>query len=117
VADSLRLVAWTPGETLVEATKVEWVHVELSGNKGLTIWPGHAPMLGQTAAEPLRYADPSGTHLVDLPPGVLQVRDDTVTIFLASTIDDPVWKWTGEDGERFERLAETLLAVRRTDGS
>ena len=111
MADSLRLVVWTPEETLVEAIDVQWVHVHLSSGKGLTIWPGHAPLLAETVAEALQYADKTSTHMVDLPPGTLQVRDDAVTLFLARTVGEQAWERTEEDSERLDRLAETLLAA------
>ena len=104
MAEPLRLVVWTPSETVLDVEPVEWVHVELADERSLTIWPGHLPMMGQTVPAALRYADKEGRHELDLPPGIVQVDDGTVTVFLA-----------GEDGgggerRRFERLAETLVA-------
>lgn len=104
MAKPLRLVVWTPSATVLDVEPVEWVHVELAGERSLTIWSGHLPMMGQTVPAALRYADGEGQHAIDLPPGIVQVDDGTVTMFLA-----------GEDegrGERrrFDRLAEALVA-------
>ena len=108
VADLLRLTVLTPSETVVNVEQIQWVHVNLAGAKALTVWPGHAPLLAETATDALRYADAAGTHTIDLPAGVLQVRESTVTLFLAGTLGEQPWP-EGED-ERFERLAETMLA-------
>jgi F0F1-type ATP synthase epsilon subunit len=108
VADPLRLIVWTPSETVVDAERVQWVHVRLAGAKTLTIWPEHAPLLAETISEALRYADASGTHAIDLPAGVLYVRENTVTLFLAGTLGEQ--SWLEEEGERFDRLAETMLS-------
>ena len=108
VAEPLRLIVLTPSKTVVDVEQIQWVHVNLAGSKALTIWPGHASLLAETATDALRYADAAGTHTLDLPGGVLQVRGSTVTLFLAGTLGEQSWP-EGAD-ERFERLAETMLA-------
>jgi F0F1-type ATP synthase epsilon subunit len=102
VAEPLHLVVWTPSETLVDADPVAWVHVELAGSGGLTIWPGHAPLVAESASEVMRYADRTGTHTVDLAPGVLQVEGRAVTIFMAAQ------EWPSAEAERFVRLSAAL---------
>jgi F0F1-type ATP synthase epsilon subunit len=113
VPEPLHLVVWTPSETLLEVGPIDWVHIELVGERSLTIWPGHLPMMGQTIPAAVRYADAEGEHETELPPGIVQMEDGTVTVFLA-----------GESGEgagsamRFERLSEAMVAAvgRRSDG-
>ena len=101
MAEPLRLVAWTPSETLIDAEQVEWVHVKLAGGKGLTIWPGHAPLLAETVAETVRYTDGDGTHTLDLSSGILQIEGSTVTIYLSQAGS------LVEAEGRYDRLAET----------
>jgi F0F1-type ATP synthase epsilon subunit len=105
VAEPLRLVVWTPSETLVDGDQVEWVHIELAGSGGLTIFPGHAPLVAETLAEVMRYTDSTGTHAVDLAPGVLRAEGDVVTIFLAGQA------WPSAETEQFARLS---MALRRS---
>ena len=109
MAEPLRLVALTPSEVLIDAEGVEWVHVELVGRKGLTVWPGHAPLLAETAAEAVRYVDRAGSHAVDLPSGILQIEGNTVTFFLAGSVGER--GWPQEEKVRLDRLIETLLVV------
>jgi hypothetical protein len=104
VPEPLQLVVWTPSETLLDVEGVRWVHVELAGERPLTIWPGHLPMIGRTVPATLRYADVVGEHEIELPAAIVQVRYGTVTVFLA-----------GERGvvggpRRFDRLSEALVA-------
>lgn len=102
--DLLRLRVWSPAETMVDVQGVQWVHVELSQARPLTIWPGHAPLLAETS-DGLRYADDAGIHVVDLPPGILQVREDEILILVAGDLEA-----SEEDGsERLERLTDALL--------
>jgi len=111
VAEFLRLVVWTPGERFAEVLDVRWVHVELVGGKGLTIWPAHAPLLAETLPDTVRYEDAAGgRHMLDLPPGVLHVRDNVVSLFLAGTIDEQAWEHPESGTGALERLAGVLLA-------
>jgi hypothetical protein len=72
-------------------------------------------MLGETASAALRYADKSGTHAVDLPPGIVQVQDRTVTLFLTSTTGERSQD-LGEQAGQFSRLSEALLASLAQEG-
>jgi F0F1-type ATP synthase epsilon subunit len=108
VADLLRLRVWSPAETVVDVAGVQWVHIELGQARPLTIWPGHAPLLAETTAEGLRYADDEGTHAVSLAPGMLQVSGNEVLILVGGALQA-----SEQDGdERLARLTETLLLSR-----
>jgi F0F1-type ATP synthase epsilon subunit len=113
VAESLRLVVWTPSEQLIDVDQVEWVHLGLIQDKALTIWPRHASLLAETVAGPVRYADQEGTHTVDLLPGMVHVREDTVSLYLPGTLGEEAWP-REEKGESFERLARTMLRALET---
>ena len=80
--EPLRLRVITPVETVVKAEDVAWVRVTLADEGGLGIYPGHAPLLAETLAGPLRYADAAGEHILDLVAGILSVQDDAVTVFI-----------------------------------
>ncbi|MBN1642932.1 MAG: hypothetical protein JXA09_16975 [Anaerolineae bacterium] len=109
MAEPLRLVVWSPSETALDLAGLAWVHVELLGSGGLTIWPGHMPMIGETTAAPLRYRDAEGEHTLSLPPGIVHVREGTVMIFLVAGLDQPL-RGDAAHGERFERLADEMIA-------
>jgi F0F1-type ATP synthase epsilon subunit len=111
VAERLHLVVLTPSETVADVEQIQWVHVNLVGTKALTVWPGHAPVLAETATDALQYADAAGTHTLDLPAGILQVQDSTVTLFLAGTLGEQAW--LEDEDQRFERLAETMRDPKR----
>ena len=109
MAELLRLRVWSPAETVADVEGVQWVHVELSQARPLTIWPGHAPLLAETTAESLSYADDAGTHTLSLSPGMLQVRENEVLILVGGG----VLQASEEDGgERSERLTDALLSAR-----
>ena len=117
----LHLMVLTPAETLLDVAGVAWVQIQLSDGGGIGIYPGHAPLLAETVTAPLRYADGSGEHALDLKAGILQVEGDGVTIFssgLAQTSEDfgelsRAVLETSEvsDEARFDRLARALLTT------
>lgn len=106
MADLLRLCVWSPAETVMDVEGVQWVHVKLNRARSLTIWPGHAPLLAETTGETVRYADDSGTHVVELPAGMLQLRDNQVLILVGGALESST-----QDGEEFERLTDALLVT------
>jgi F0F1-type ATP synthase epsilon subunit len=117
VAEPLRLVVCTPSDPLLDVDAVEWVHVELLEGEGLTIWPGHLPMLGETAPAALRYADGGGTHTVECPPGILHLSGRTVTLFVAAAVGEQTWE-EQEQSRQYTRLSEALLlSLSRADVS
>ena len=103
----LRLTVLTPAETPLNVGEVAWVQARLADGGGIGIYPGHAPLLAETVTALLRYADPSGEHILDLEAGILQVDDNSVTILTSGLAE------TSEvsDGTRFDRLARELLTT------
>jgi F0F1-type ATP synthase epsilon subunit len=112
----LRLMVLTPAETLLDVAEAAWLQVQLSDGGGIGIYPGHAPLLAETVAAPVRYADESGEHALDLEAGILQVERDGVTIFTSGLAQTSEVSETSEvsDGARFDRLARALFTTLQT---
>ena len=110
MAEPIHLVVWTLSERLLDIEDLEWVHLRLAEERSVTVWPGHGPLLAETAADALDYRDASSTHTIDLPAGIVQVKGDTVTVFLVGSLGEQVWQ-AGEPTEEFDRLAQTMLAA------
>jgi len=104
---SLRVL--TPAETILDAPDVAWVQVELVDGR-LGIWPGHAPLLAETAGAPLHYADSTGQHTLELDAGILQIERGRVTIFTGGQSPAKPERPAAGRKARFERLTQTLLA-------
>jgi F0F1-type ATP synthase epsilon subunit len=107
----------TPAETLLDVGQAAWVQVRLADGGGIGIYPGHAPLLAETVAAPIRYADPSGEQALDLEAGILQVDGDGVTVFTSGSHParegPPPPRDSGSEELRFDRLARALLATIR----
>jgi F-type H+-transporting ATPase subunit epsilon len=120
----LRLTVLTPAEKLLDAEGVAWVQARLADGGGIGIYPGHAPLLAEMVSAPLRYADESGEHTLDVEAGVLEIGRDSVTILtggLAGTSDDSSQarqdKLRAAEEARFDRLAQALLVALRAQTS
>jgi F0F1-type ATP synthase epsilon subunit len=117
----LRLTVLTPAETLLDVEGVTWAQVHLADGGGIGIYPGHAPLLAETVSAPLRYADRSGEHTLDLEAGILQVGRGGVTVLTNGVIQtsedfDDLGRVVSQsskfsEGAHFDRLARELLAT------
>lgn len=111
----LRLTVLTPAEVLRDVEGVRWVQAQLADGGGISIWPGHAPLLAETISAPLRYADDAGEQTLALAAGILQIDDGSVTIFTSGPAEADEMKrpFDGDDqpAEAYGRLARTLLAA------
>jgi F0F1-type ATP synthase epsilon subunit len=122
MAEPLRLTVLTPAKTLLNVEGAAWVQARLADGGGIGIYPGHAPLLAETVTAPLRYADPSGEHTLDLEAGILQVERGGVTVFTSGPAQPREGVQTdgspeasqgsqGSEDARFDRLAQALLAT------
>jgi F0F1-type ATP synthase epsilon subunit len=102
----------TPAETLLQVEGVQWVHLRLVDGAGISIYPGHAPLLAETVAGSLRYADRSGDHGFHTRAGILQIEENHVTVFTSGELqpgEQPRLSTVSEE-RRFDRLARELQA-------
>jgi F0F1-type ATP synthase epsilon subunit len=109
---SLRLTVLTPAQTLLDVEGVVWVQVRLADGGPISIYPGHAPLLAETVAAPLRYADASGECAISLDAGILQVNGEGVTAFAGNQTSGVCQTpEVFENGEHFDRLTRELLTT------
>jgi F0F1-type ATP synthase epsilon subunit len=102
----------TPAETLLQVEAARRVHVRLADGAGISIYPGHAPLLAETVTAPLRYADTSGEHRFDARAGIVQIEGNQVTVFTSGEwepSEEPRAASAAEE-RRFDRLARELQA-------
>ncbi|MBN1955594.1 MAG: hypothetical protein JW900_11165 [Anaerolineae bacterium] len=110
--EPLRLAVLTPAETVLEVAGVARVQVQLADGGGISIYPGHAPLLAETVTAPVTYGDAAGEHALELEAGILQIDQQGVTIFTAPRTALPT-AIESQAPERFRRLAGELLSDQR----
>jgi F0F1-type ATP synthase epsilon subunit len=106
----MRLRVLTPAETLLEVEQTKWVQVRLSDGTGLSIYPGHAPLLAETVTAPLRYADETGERMLDVKAGIVQVENHDVSVFTRgeAEVAEAAEPLAVARERKFERLAREL---------
>ncbi|HDQ73318.1 MAG TPA: F0F1 ATP synthase subunit epsilon [Chloroflexi bacterium] len=114
----LHLNVLTPTKTICDVEDVQHVHVHLSDGYPIGIYPGHAPLLAETVAGPLRYTDDSeDEHTINLAAGILHVDTNVVHILIGEETmeteeeipDEAEAQTPLEEKPRFERLAQAML--------
>ena len=107
------LTILTPVQELLQVRDVARVQVRLADGIGLGIYPGHAPLLAETVAAPLRYEAGGEEHELQLEAGILHIlAHDEVVLYVPGELSaqaDP--QAEKPERARFERLAQTLLAA------
>ncbi|MEA3308138.1 MAG: hypothetical protein U9Q70_01320 [Chloroflexota bacterium] len=107
------LTVLTPVKELLQVRDVARVQVQLADSGGLGIYPGHAPLLAETVAAPLRYLVDDEEHALELDAGILHVLGhDEVVLYVPGELSETANSQANPAEElRFERLAQTLLTT------
>jgi len=132
VIDLLHLRVSTPEGPLLEADGVTWMRIQLADGGSIGIRPGHAPLLAETVAAPLRYGDGLGEHSLDLEGGILHIHPQGVDVYASTpatrrasrqaprqdrnAAEDSALESGEMEGQlRFDRLARSLLQALQAD--
>jgi F0F1-type ATP synthase epsilon subunit len=113
VAESFLLTVWTPGEALLEVDGVLEICALLTDGS-IGIFPGHAPLLAETVAGPLRYVDETGEHRVDLEIGILQIERHKVAVYTSGFVGQTSHEGdeaSKSEAEQFDRLTWELMDI------
>ena len=116
---TLELRVTNPVTTLLAVAEAEWVHVRLANGTGLTVYPGHAPLLAETVSGPLRYTDGDDEHAFQVSAGILQIAAEEVKVLTSGQAEGEKGSWPCAVSEehRFERLARQLQGKLETEAS
>ncbi len=110
--DLLRFSVLTPDKTLLDVANVRKVRLRLADHGLLSIYPRHAPLLGETFAGPVTYTTAEGDETISLSESILQIFENDVTLFSGGELTASAAP-TGADDEadaaHFDRLARVLM--------
>lgn len=105
----LTLTIYSPERKILEESRLESVIVPLADGGTIGIRPGHAPLIAETVQGPVRFQKMDVQDSLELYPGVLDIRDNAVTILTAGATaeeNDPTEQYPSLS---FDRLMRTLL--------
>jgi len=105
----LTLKIITPEGMTLEKDQLTSINVRLSGSSPIGIRPGHAPLIAETAKGHLKYRDASDIYEIDLYAGVLEVRNNQVTILTAGEMNKIEGEGIASSIAKYDRLMQTLI--------
>jgi F0F1-type ATP synthase epsilon subunit len=110
VPDLLRFSVLTPEKTLLDVANVSKVRLRLADGGWVSIYPRHAPLLGETLAGLVTYITESGEQTISLSESILQIAENEVTLFTGSELAaSTAVVGEDEDAAHFDRLARVLM--------
>ncbi|MEJ5309758.1 MAG: hypothetical protein WHX52_08290 [Anaerolineae bacterium] len=110
--DLLRFSVLTPDRTVLDVANVRKVRLRLADGGWLSIYPRHAPLLAETLAGPVSYTTAEGDATLSLSESILQIFENTVTLFSGGELTASAAQIGAEDeadAAHFDRLARVLM--------
>jgi F0F1-type ATP synthase epsilon subunit len=109
----------TPETVLADRSNLEWVRLVLANENVITIWPGHAPLVAETADWPITIMNCGKLELIEVAPAILKVNKDTITLLTLHDKKNSSEEHIESDHNPADtdRLADDLVAVLHADRS
>jgi F0F1-type ATP synthase epsilon subunit len=105
----LGLKILTPEEVVLERENLLAISVPLSDGSPIGVRPGHAPLLAETSQGSVAFRSEEDEQSIILLPGVVYIRDDTVTILTAGEAIETKAENLDQVNIEYERMMETLV--------
>jgi F0F1-type ATP synthase epsilon subunit len=107
---TLALKILTPEGLLLEADQLTEVIVPLADGGTIGIRAKHAALIAETVDGPVRFLKPGSDNEIALLAGVLQIREDTVSILTAGSLEEESPPVSQDQTITYTRLVQTLIA-------
>ncbi|MDY6873480.1 MAG: hypothetical protein SVR81_05880 [Chloroflexota bacterium] len=106
----LTLQILTPEGLLLEADQLWEVIVPLADGGTIGIRPKHAPLIAETVDGSVRFLSANADEEISLLAGVLQIRNNTVTVLTAGSAEGASGPENQDQTLTYNRLVQTLAA-------
>lgn len=106
----LTLQILTPEGLLLEADQLWEVIVPLADGGTIGIRPKHAPLIAETVDGSVRFLSANADEEISLLAGVLQIRNNTVTVLTAGSAEGASGLENQDQTLTYNRLVQTLAA-------
>lgn len=111
----LSLKILSPEETVFEIDQLTAVNIPLTNGVPIGVRPGHAPLIAETAKGKVRYRSANGEQNIELYGGVLDIRNNIITILTAGEIKETPTELAQPIEIEYERLMQTLIKKLASD--
>ena len=106
----LNLKILSPDGINFEKRDLQEVVVPLADGGSIGIKPGHASLIAETVRGAIRYRSELEQDSIEVLPGVLDIRDNTVIILSAGKVSQQTSVVSEAESRNFERLMQTLIS-------
>ena len=106
----LTLKILSPDGINFEKRDLQEVVVPLADGGSIGIKPGHASLIAETVRGAIRYRTELEQDSIEVLPGVLDIRDNTVIILSAGKVSQQTSVVSEAESRNFERLMQTLIS-------
>lgn len=115
----LSLKILSPDGAGIEKEELTSISVPLADGGWIGIKPGHAPLIAETVRGAIRFSSETDENrdenCIELHPGVLEIRDNTVIILTAGEVSQQADFVAKPAQMAFERLMQTLVSELQPD--
>lgn len=103
---SLRILS--PDGISIEKDNLTAVLVPLADGGWIGIKPGHTPLVAETVRGPIRFRSETGENQIEVHPGVLEIRGNSVIVLTAGEVAQQSELLTPPASIEFNRLMASL---------
>ena len=111
--DRLEFTVLTPSGPVVDGVRASKVRIRLVDGFLLSVYPHHAPILGETMAGEVLYVTQGQSKSLDLHGGIFHVTGDRIAIYTTGRLGEAGGPALGapiqDEADRFDRLTEVLM--------
>lgn len=111
VSTSLSLRILSPDGTILEKDQLVSISAPLADGGSIGIRPGHAPLIAETLRGAVRYQTTEEHYRIEVHPGVLEIREDTVVILTAGEVNQTPEDTLKPTDAEFIRLMQTIVGT------
>ena len=108
-ASPLVLKVLSPEGIILEENNLKAVNIPLVDSTRIGIHPGHAPLIAETDAGPIKYRFESFEKQISLHAGVLDVRNNIIIVLTAGEIVSTQETMSVSAPSEYDRLMQTLI--------
>ena len=105
----LTLRILTPEQIVLDKNQVQAINIPMGDGGSIGIRPGHAPLIAETNQGVVKYRLENEEIQIALYAGVLDIRDNIVTILTAGEVDVNQQADFLVFDKKYERLLQTLI--------
>ena len=111
----LTLKIVSPDGSGIAKEELSSISVLLADGGWIGIKPGHSPLIAETSRGAVLFRSGTDENSIELHPGVLEIRDNTVSILTAGEVSQHV-DFIAEPAQMtFDRLMQTLVSEHQPD--